>query len=71
MSFASASSPKPAKEHINKPWWCEEIEKAIKIKKYHQNRLQRQPTLENLINFRKARSKSRVLIRQKKEELLL
>ena len=61
INAAESSIPKSG-ERLTKPvvpWWSEEVRNAIREKKKALNRFKRSPTQENMITFKRIRSKCR------------
>lgn len=70
MSAASSSIPKtsgrPRKRKV--PWWNEHIAAAVAEKRYAYRRYRRDPSMENLIEFKKSRAVARRAILHGKRE---
>ncbi|KAG5870470.1 hypothetical protein JTB14_004553 [Gonioctena quinquepunctata] len=58
IDAAKASIPitKPTKSHRPVPWWNDDIRDTISGRKKTFNKFNKQPTLDNLINLKKARA---------------
>ena len=71
LSAAKNNIPKSSPTingHKTVPWWNQEINKAIKLRKKILRFFKRFPTKENKINYLKARSKSRYIIETSKQK---
>lgn len=71
LTAANNNIPKSSSKingHRSVPWWNEEVNKAVKLRKKILRFFNRFPTKENKINYLKARSNSRNIIESSKQK---
>ena len=54
--------------HKHTPWFNEKCKTAIKNRRYHLKKKQKEPTIENYNNYRKARNEATEIIRKEREK---
>jgi len=59
---------KPGKYRYNVPWWCPEIEKAVKERKKAYKRFKNNQDLHNFIELKRTSAKAQRLIKTKKQD---
>ena len=71
IDAATAAIPKTKGEIVikyNNCWWNDKCEEAVRAKKHSLNVYKRNPTLQNLINFKKNKAKARNVIKESKRK---
>lgn len=70
IEITKASVPKSSTKpkHIPKPWFDESCQEAVKKRKLALRRFKRQPTQENLLDYRQKTAQARRIIKIKKKE---
>lgn len=70
VAAASQSIPKTkgSSHRPQVPWWSDDIKKSIQARRSAERRCRKNPTQENLIEFRRAQATTRRLIRQSRKK---